>query len=102
VYAREPGGDTFLLAATANASTGPDIANACASTGTHYGFWVQIPLDVIQLHLGRPIYVYGISPIGLANLPLNASGTFTVPGILALRHREYIYLADRLLAVDAP
>jgi hypothetical protein len=43
----------------------------------------------------------GFPLLGLANLPLNASGTFTVPGILALRRREYIYLADRLLAVDA-
>ena len=102
VYAREPGGDAFLFATTANASSGPDVANACASTGTHYGFWVQIPSHVIQQHLGRPIYVYGISPFGLANQALNGSGTFTVPGVLALSRREYIYLGDRLLAVDTP
>jgi len=102
VYAREPGGDAFLFATTANASSGPDVANACASTGAHYGFWVQIPSHVIQQHLGRPIYVYGISPFGLANQALNGSGTFTVPGVLALSRREYIYLGDRLLAVDTP
>jgi hypothetical protein len=102
VYARAPGGDVLLFTTTANAPTGPDVAAACASNGTNYGFWVQIPPEAILQHLGRPIYVYGISPFGLANVELNASGTYSVPGILALHHREYIYLGDRLLAVDTP
>ena len=102
VYAREPGGDAFLFAATANAATGTDVANACASNGTQYGFWIQIPPEAIQQHFGRPIYVYGISPFGLANRELNGSATFVLPGVLALGHREYIYLGDRLLAVDTP
>jgi hypothetical protein len=75
------GGGAMALAATANQPTGPDVAAACNSTGTNYGFSVQIPQWVMDQYPNQPIYIHGISPFGLPNLLLNASGNFTVPAI---------------------
>jgi len=101
LYAREPAGDVFLLAATANASSGPEYAAACASTGSHYAFWVHIPSEIRQQHLAQPLLVYGISPFGLTNAALVSSGALLMPGALAIPHRDYIYLGSRVLAVDS-
>ena len=94
-------GGAHVLTGAANAPSEPGVAEACNSTGANYRFWLQIPPAVIQQHLGQQIYIYGISPFGLSNLPLNRAGDFSVPGVLALHHREYIYIGGRLLAVDA-
>jgi hypothetical protein len=104
VYVGGPagGGGTFAFSGPANQPSEPAVAEACTSSGSNYRFWVQIPPSVVQQHMGSPIYVYGISPFGYSNLPLNGSGSFSVPGVLSLNRREYIYFGDRLLAVDAP
>jgi len=94
-------GGSFLFATTASGSSEAAVAAECRTGEFHYRYWAQIPPGVIQEHVGEPIYAYGISPTGLGNLPLTLSGSFRVPGALSLSRREYIYLGDRLLAIDS-
>jgi hypothetical protein len=103
VYVGGPagGGGTYVLTGTANAPSEPGVAQACNTTGANFRFWLQIPPWIIQQYPAQPIHVYGISPYGLPNLPLNRAGDFTVPGMPSLSHREFIYFGNRLLAVDA-
>ena len=102
VYVGGPAGTgAHVMSGTADSPSGTGVAEACESTGGNYGFWLQIPPTVLQQYVGQPIYVYGISPFGLSDLPLNRAGNPSVPGVLSMSHREYIYLGGRLLAVDA-
>jgi hypothetical protein len=94
-------GGSFLFAASANFPSEAAVAEQCQASGSNYRYWVQIPPWVMEQHHGEPISAYGISPVGLENRPLENSGHFSVPGALTLPHREYIYLGDRLLAIDS-
>jgi hypothetical protein len=83
VYVGGPagGGGTMVFSGTANQPSEPGVAAACNSTGTNHRFYLAIPHWVTQNYGGQPIHVYGISPIGLANLPIGNSGNVTVPGV---------------------
>lgn len=102
VYAGGPSGvgGTLAFGGTANMTSEPAIAEACDSSGSHHRFMLQFPPSVIQQYRGQPVYVHGISPLGLNNSLLGNSGSFTVPGTPSLISREYIYLGDRVIAVE--
>jgi hypothetical protein len=59
-----------------------------------------LTLALRQKFGGQAIYVHGISPFGLPNSLIGNSGNLTFPLPMATSSREYIYLGDRLLAVD--
>ena len=65
-----------------------------------YGFSILLTLALRQQFGGQTIYVHGISPFGLPNSLIGNSGNLTFPLPVATSSREYIYLGDRLLAVD--
>jgi hypothetical protein len=54
---------------------------SCNAAGTHYRFSLAIPYTVAQQYSGQAIYVYGISPAGLANTLIPGSGSVTVPAV---------------------
>jgi hypothetical protein len=93
-------GGTFVVSATANQPSDGSIATACNSTGTNYRFSILLSLPMRQQFNGQPIYVHGMSPFGLPNLLIGNSGTFNVPSPYGSSSREYIYLGDRVLAVE--
>ena len=81
VFAGGPsgGGGTRITTATANVASEPAVATACQSTGTAYRFSVQLTSTLRSQYPGAAIYMYGDSPVGVGNLVLNGSGSFTIP-----------------------
>jgi len=101
LYAGGPAGTgSFVTSAAANLSSNPATTAACNTGSASYGFSIVLTLAWRQQFSGQPIYVHGISPFGLGNLLLNNSGNLTFPSPVATSSREYIYIGDRLLAVD--
>ena len=101
LYAGGPAGTgTYVTSATANQPSNPAITAACNSGGTAYGFSILLPLALRQQFGGRAIFVHGISPFGLPNSLIDNSGSVNMPQPVAGSSREYIYIGDRLLAVD--
>jgi hypothetical protein len=102
VYVGGPSGSgTFAFSGTANQWSEPAVAEACNSTGANYRYSLQIPSPVVQQYAGQPIYVHGISPYGLPNLLLNGSGNLAVPSFTPTSLKEFIYLGDRVIAVES-
>jgi hypothetical protein len=103
LYAGGPSGSgSYVTATTANLNStdDPGIATQCNSGGTNYRFSIQLTLAMRQQYGGQPLFVHGISPFGLANSTIGNSGNINMPAPVATSSREYIYLGDRLLAVD--
>jgi hypothetical protein len=103
LYAGGPAGSGFYVTAvSANqaSSDDPSIAAACITSATNYRFSIPLTLALRQQFGGQTLYVHGISPFGLDNLLIGNSGALTMPPPVATSSREYIYLGDRLLAVD--
>jgi predicted GH43/DUF377 family glycosyl hydrolase len=85
LYVNGPAGSgVYIGRYTANLSSEPAVAQSCQSTGTAYRF--LIPLGgILSQHSGQSIYVYGTSTdSALPNAPLGHSGSFIVPGPVAL------------------
>jgi len=101
VYAGGPAGSgTFITSSTANQSSNPATTATCNTGGTTYGFSILLTLALRQQYGGQAIFVHGISPFGLPNSLIGNSGNLTFPLPVATSSREYIYIGDRLLAVD--
>lgn len=81
VFAGGPsgGGGTRITTATANVASEPAVATACQSSGSAYRFSVPLSSAMRSQYPGAVIYMYGDSPVGVGNLVLNASGSFTIP-----------------------
>jgi hypothetical protein len=94
------GTGTYITSSTANLSStdDPNIATLCNAAGTNYRFSILLTLAMRQQYSGQPLYVYGVSPFGLGNLEIGNSGNINVPGPVSIK--EYIYIGDRVLAVD--
>lgn len=84
VYAGSPGGASAWVGAyTANLASEPSIQAACHSSGTLHRFSIALS-DATRVQFGgKAIYIYGISPVGGANLSIANSGNFTVPPSVA-------------------
>jgi hypothetical protein len=93
---------TFVTSTTANLSSmdDPNIASLCNAGGTNYRFSIQLTLAMRQQYGVQPLFVRGMSPFGLANSTIGNSGNITMPAAVAASSKEYIYIGDRLLAVD--
>jgi hypothetical protein len=101
LYVGGPAGSgTFVTSATANQSTNPATTSTCNTGGATYGFSILLTLPFRQQFGGQTIFVHGISPFGLPNSLIGNSGNISIPLPVATSAREYIYLGDRLLAVD--
>jgi hypothetical protein len=96
----QAGSGTFVTVATANQSSSPATPAACNTSGSAYGFSIPLTLTLRQQFGGQSIFVHGISPFGLPNSLIGNSGNLTFPLPMATSSREYIYIGDRLLAVD--
>lgn len=64
---------------TANQSSEPAVASACSVSSGSYRYNIPLSTTVRSQYAGQAIYIYGISPVGAANLLINNSGSFTVP-----------------------
>lgn len=97
LYVNGPAGSGIHIGRyTANLPSEPAVAKTCQSTGTAYRF--LIPLDgILSQHSGQSIYVYGTSTdSALPNAPLSHSGSFIVPGPVALSSGSTrLAIADR-------
>jgi hypothetical protein len=101
LYAGGPvGAGTFVTSATANQSSNPATTSTCNTGGTTYGLSILLSLAIRQQFGGQTMFVYGISPFGLTNSLIDNSGNLKFPSPVATSSREYIYIGDRLLAVD--
>ena len=83
VYAGGPAGSgTWVAAGTASQWSEPAVAAACSvgSGAYRYSIAVPFPPEVVMQLGGLKVYVHGISPVGGANLLLNYSGAFALPG----------------------
>jgi len=103
LYAGGPAGTgTMVTSTTANltSTNDPQIAVFCNAGGTNYRFSIPLTMAMRQQYGGQPLYVHGISPFGLANSTIGNSGNINMPLPVATSSKEYIYIGDRLLAVD--
>jgi hypothetical protein len=101
LYAGGPeGSGTSVTTATANMSSNPTTTAECGTNATNYGFSILLSLAIRQQFGGQVIYVTGISPFGFPDLLLGNPGNLTIPLAMATSSKEYIYIGDRLLAVD--
>jgi hypothetical protein len=101
LYSGGPAGSgTFVTSTTANLSSDPATTASCSTGATTYGFSILLTLALRQQFGGQEIFVHGISPFGLPNSLIGNSGNLKFPPPVATSSREYIYIGDRLLAVD--
>ena len=101
LYSGGPAGSgTFVASTTANLSSNPTTTASCNTSGATYGFSILLTLALRQQFGGQSIFVHGISPFGLPNSLISNSGNLTFPLPVATSSKEYIYIGDRLLAVD--
>jgi len=65
------------------ATTGSEIAVAhnCGATGTAYRFQIPLTKDVSSAYGGEPVYIYGVSSLGLSNNLLANGGAIPNPGV---------------------
>ncbi|MEJ1097688.1 MULTISPECIES: RHS repeat-associated core domain-containing protein [unclassified Pseudoxanthomonas] len=81
VYMGGPAGSgTMVGSFAANKPSEAAIAAACESNGTAYRFEIPLTPAIRQAHVGKAIYVHGISPVGRPNNLLSGSGAATVSG----------------------
>lgn len=79
MYVGGPAGSGQLVAAS-NASGAREAAvgQVCGTNGVGHGFSFDVTALSAQ-HAGKPIYIYGISTSGGANLAIGNSGSFSIP-----------------------
>ena len=85
VYVGGSAGKGIMVAsAMANRASEPQVAQFCGVTPGQTGFryLVEIPVNILQSHAGRGIYVHGISPFGRSNNLLTHSGRRRLPPAL--------------------
>lgn len=73
------GGGTFIGRYSASQASESGVAMACNVSGGSYRFAIPISTAIRSQYAGQAIYVYGISPVGNANLAISNSGTNSVP-----------------------
>ncbi|NYE30634.1 YD repeat-containing protein [Rhodanobacter sp. K2T2] len=64
---------------TANQTSEPAVASACDVSSGSYRYSIPLSVATRSQYAGQAIYLYGISPIGAANLALANAGSFQVP-----------------------
>lgn len=79
----------------ANQASEASVATACKIDSNNHRFAIPISNELRAQYSGRLIYVYGVSPVGAANLAVNASGRFGVPAptvpVTQPNTRRYVY-----------
>ena len=79
----------------ANQASEASVAAACKVGSGSFRFAIAIASELRAQYSGRLIYVYGVSPVGGANLALDASGNFKVPSpqvpVTQPNTRRYVY-----------
>ena len=63
---------------SANLESESAVAHACEAGGA-YRFQIPLAADTFSTYEGQPIYIYGISSLGLSSSALANSGNFRVP-----------------------
>ncbi|WP_369942103.1 RHS repeat domain-containing protein [Xanthomonas medicagonis] len=82
LYARGAAGQGVFVASTrADQSSEPAVASACGASGANYRFKLPLSYTARREHVGQPLYVHGISPVGGANNLIGGSGTFRMPSV---------------------
>lgn len=80
LYAGGPyGTGTFIGRYAANQSSEPAVASACHVSSGSYRYNIPLSTTVRGQYAGQAIYIYGISPVGAANLLINNSGNLVMP-----------------------
>ncbi|MGN6226880.1 MAG: chitinase N-terminal domain-containing protein, partial [Dyella sp.] len=72
-------GGVRITTATANVASEPAVASACQASGSNYRFKVPLTDAMRSQYGGQVLYMYGDSPVGVGNLVLAHSGSFTMP-----------------------
>ncbi len=72
-------GGVRITTATASVASEPAVASACQASGSNYRFKVPLTDAMRSQYGGQVLYMYGDSPVGVGNLVLARSGSFTMP-----------------------
>ncbi|GAB3353478.1 RHS repeat domain-containing protein [Lysobacter tyrosinilyticus] len=80
----------YIGAYTANLGSEAAVTQTCQAQGTAYRFEIPLSATTREQQGGKKIYIYGISPDGLANLLIGNSGALSIPSPLAVT-RRYVY-----------
>jgi hypothetical protein len=84
-------GGTLVTTATANLPSNTEVAYQCGTTNTPHGFSITLPASVLAQYSGKPLFVHGVSPVGLPDLPLKNSGVYRVPPGDLMIQRATVY-----------
>ncbi|MBR57033.1 MAG: hypothetical protein CMH54_03135 [Myxococcales bacterium] len=80
VYVGPLGAGTILKGATTNQPNEAAVYAACANTAGNHRYNIPLTAAEVEQHQGKPIAIYGISPVGNNNNLLTNSGDHYVPG----------------------
>ena len=84
VYANGPAGQgMFVKAAKADRQSEAAVARECNAVFGHNRFSIPFTRDEVMQFASSPVYIHGISPVGLANLTIAQSGRVTFPVVQA-------------------
>ncbi|UJB17685.1 MULTISPECIES: RHS repeat domain-containing protein [Lysobacter] len=88
-------GSVLVATYPANQVSEAAVAAACKVDTGNFRFAIPITNELRAQYAGRLIYVYGVSPVGGANLAVGASGRFSVPSpqtpVIQPNTRRYVY-----------
>jgi hypothetical protein len=80
VYAGDyPSNLQFVKAATANLLNEPAVTEFCGGAGANYRFEIPFTRAEVSAHQGKPLHVFGISPVGGANPVLGRQSDIHMP-----------------------
>lgn len=84
----QAGRGTFISSTLANLASETAVGEACRNNSQASRFRIPITSTMMEKHAYSPIFVYGISNIGLTNNALEKNGHFKVPQSPALKKPE--------------
>jgi len=89
-------GGTLLNVAMANQASSTDINAVCQTTGAAHSFSLAIPRGLQKQLVGKPVYIFGLSPVGAGDTPIGNSGalTLTDPTGSVTGHVEGIFVSN--------
>lgn len=69
----------FIGNYNANLASEEAIKQLCAANGNAYRFQIHVDNNLANSHQGKPIFIYGVSTLGLDSVELMRGGEFIIP-----------------------
>lgn len=78
------GKGTIIAQSKASLASGSGVSSACGTTLKKHRFQYSLERSLFKKHLGKSIYIHGISPLKTGNLLIGRSGVFQIPKLTKL------------------